>query len=468
MRTKRAILLGLYLCLVTGPSALLSRCLLAAPRSPVGESSGGDKAVPSYCKDVAPILQKHCLDCHRKGQVAPFSLETYEQARKRASDISSVVEDRVMPPWKAVPHFGLTLRGDRSLSSAEIAIITQWADADAPEGNPADLPPPRQFPDGWSLGTPDLVLDTGTDFAVPASGEDVYRCFVVPTDLPDDVYVSGIIYRPGNRRVVHHILSYVDTSGEGKKKDALDAAPGYPCFSGPGVDSIGDMGGWVPGIEPTRLPDGFGKALPRKADIIVQIHYHPSGKPETDRTQVGLYFAKKPVKRTLQRAGAWNPELVLPTDGPNPSHIEARASWTIPVDIVAFACAPHMHLLGRDMQISVRFPDGHRQDLLKVDDWDFNWQFAYRFLAPMILPKGTVLEVVAHYDNTADNPRNLNKPPKVVRWGEATTDEMCIGFIMIAKKDQDLTKPGEKDDLFKIIKQSGGWPILSDKPSSKR
>ena len=129
----------------------------------------------------------------------------------------------------------------------------------------------------------------------------MYRCFVVPTDLPSDVYVSGIIYRPGNRRVVHHILSYVDTSGEGKKKDALDAAPGYPCFAGPGVDSIGDMGGWVPGIEPTRLPDGFGKALPRKADIIVQIHYHPSGKPETDRTQVGLYFAKKPVKRTLQR-----------------------------------------------------------------------------------------------------------------------------------------------------------------------
>ena len=227
------------------------------------------------------------------------------------------------------------------------------------------------------------------------------------------------------------------------------------------------MGGWVPGVEPIRLPDGFGKSLPKKADIIVQIHYHPSGKPETDRTQLGLYFAKKPVKRTLQRTGAWNPDLVLPAGGPDASHIEAKASWTIPVDVVAFACAPHMHLLGRDMQMSVRFPDGRRQDLLKIDDWDFNWQLAYRFAVPMILPKGTVLDVVAHYDNTDGNPRNPNKPPKVVRWGEATTDEMCIGFIMIAKKDQDLTKPGEKDDLFTIIKQSGGWPILNDKPTAK-
>jgi Copper type II ascorbate-dependent monooxygenase, C-terminal domain len=193
--------------------------------------------------------------------------------------------------------------------------------------------------------------------------------------------------------------------------------------------------------------------------------HHPSGKPETDRTHVGLYFARKPVKRTLQRAGAWNPNLVLPTDGPDASKIEAKATWTIPVDVVGFACAPHMHLLVRDMLMSVRFPDGRKQDLLKIDDWDFAWQGAYRFAMPIILPKGTVLEVVAHYDNTANNPRNPNKAPKIVKWGEATTDEMCIGFIMLAKKDQDLTRPGELDDLFKIIKESGGWPILSQQPT---
>jgi hypothetical protein len=462
MRMKLAIIVGLSLSVISLPSFVPLGTLRAAPAIEADRALEPAKAAPTYCKDVAPILRNHCVECHRKGQVAPFGLETYEQARKRASDISSVVEDRVMPPWKAVRHFGVKFRGDRSLSDGEIATITRWADADAPEGNPADLPPARHFSEDWARGAPDLVLDTGADFAVPASGEDVYRCFVVPTNLPNDVYVSGIEYRPGNRRVVHHVLSYVDTSGEGRKKDALDAEPGYPCYAGPDVDSIGDMGGWAPGIEPSQLPDGFGKVLPRQSDIIVQIHYHPSGKPETDRTRVGLYFARKPVRRTLQRAGAWNPTLVLPTDGPNPSRIEAKASWTIPVDVIAVACAPHMHLLGRDMIMSLRFPDGRAQDLVKIDDWDFNWQSAYRFATPMLLPKGTVLNVVAHYDNTAANPRNPNRPPRVVKWGEATTDEMCIGFIVIAKKDQDLTIPGARDDLFDLIKASGGWPQLKD------
>jgi hypothetical protein len=407
-------------------------------------------------------LQKHCLACHRKGQVAPFGLETYEQARKRASDISSVVEDRVMPPWKAARHFGVKLRGDPSLTDQEIATIVSWAESDAAEGNPADLPPPQEFPDGWILGTPDLIVDIGADFSVPASGEDIYRCFVILTNLPSDVYISGVVHRPGNRRVVHHVLSYVDTTGEGRRKDGADPAPGFPCFAGPGVNSHGDLGGWVPGLVTSMMPDGVGRSLPRKADIIVQIHYHPDGKPETDRTRLGLFFARKPVKRTVHRAGAWNPNLSLPPDGPDPSHIEAKTSWTIPVDVIAFACAPHMHLLGRDMTMSVRYPDGRKQDLVRIDAWDFNWQFAYRFAQPLLLPKGTVLDVVAHYDNTTKNPRNPNHPPRLVKWGEATTDEMCIGFIMLAKRDQDLTRPGEKDDLAELIKQSGGFPILTE------
>jgi hypothetical protein len=419
-----------------------------------------DDKPPTFTKDVAPIIQKHCLACHRKGQVAPFGMETYEQVRKRASDISNVVEERTMPPWKAARNFGVKLRGDRSLSDAEIATIQKWADADAPEGNPADLPAMPSFPEGWTLGTPDLVVDIGTDFQVPAGGEDIYRCFVIPTDLPKDVYVSGVVYRPGNTRVVHHILSYVDTTGEARKKDAADVLVGYPGFAGPGVETHGDLGGWVPGLVNSLMPDGFGRSLPKKADIIVQVHYHPDGKPETDRTQLALYFARKPVKRTVHRAGAWNPAIVLPPDGPHASQIEVKASWTVPVDVIAFGCAPHMHLLGHDMTMSLRYPDGRRQDLVRVDDWDFNWQLAYRFSTPMILPKGTILDVVAHYDNTAGNPRNPNSPPKTVRWGEATTDEMCIGFIMLAKKDQDLSKPGEQDDLVKLIKESGGTPIL--------
>jgi hypothetical protein len=462
---RLAVVLWLALCPVAVAFAFVSPDVLAAPDGADIERKDGGKAVPTYCKDVVPILQKHCLECHRKGQVGPFRLETYEQARKRASDIASVIKDRVMPPWKPAPHFGVTLSGDKSLSDLEIATILRWADAGAPLGNRADLPATRCFPDGWAFGTPDLILDIGADFPVPAAGEDVIRCFVVPINLPSDVYVSGIHYRPGNPRVVHHVTSLVATAGEGRRREASDLLPGYPCFAGPAVDATGELGAWGPGAEPLRLPDGFGKALPKKADIIVQIHYHPSGKPETDRTQVGLYFARKPVKRTLQRAAAWNPNLVLRADGPVSSRIEAKASWTIPVDVVAFACAPHMHQLGRDMLMSVHFPDGRKQDLIRIDDWDFNWQFGYRFALPLVLPKGTVLEVVAHYDNTANNPHNPNKPPKVVAWGTATTDEMCIGFIVLAKKNQDLTRPGEKDDLFELIKESGGWPIFKNKPT---
>ncbi len=428
--------------------------------------SADDKAL-TYTKDVAPILYTHCLACHRKGQVAPFGMETYEQVRKRASDISNVVEDRIMPPWKAARHFGVKLARDRSLSDAEIATIQKWVDAGAPEGNAADLPPTPQFPEGWTLGPPDLVVDIGTDFQIPAAGEDIYRCFVIATDLPKDVYVSAAVHRPGNTRVVHHILSYVDTTGEARKKDAADALAGYPGFSGPGVETHGDLGGWVPGTVNSMMPDGFGRSLPKKADIIVQVHYHPDGKPETDRTQLALYFSRKPVKRTVHRAGAWNPALELSPEGPNASALEVKASWTIPVDVIAFACAPHMHLLGHDMTLSLRYPDGRRQDLIRVDDWDFNWQLAYRFATPMILPKGTILDVVAHYNNTAGNPRNPNSPPKVVRWGEATTDEMCIGFIMLAKKDQDLTRDGEKDDLVKLIKDSGGEPVLDERARKK-
>jgi hypothetical protein len=405
---------------------------------------------PTYAKDVSSILQKNCQECHRKGQVAPFGLETYEQARKRAADIASVVEDRAMPPWKASPHFGLKFKDERTLSEKDIATIVAWAEAGAPEGDPRDLPPSPNFPDDWTLGKPDLVVDIGADFSVPATGDDIYRCFVVPTNLDKDQYVTAIEYRVDNRRVVHHILAYVDVSGEARKRDAADPGPGYSCFAGPGEPVHGDLGGWAPGIQPSPLPDGVGRSLPRNSDLILQMHYHPSGKPETDRTRIGLHFARKPIRQTLHWTAALNPEMELP---PGESNIEIKASWPVPVDLVAHAVTPHMHLLGRDIAMSITLPDGRVQDLIKIDDWDFNWQYSYFFEKPLDLPKGSVLNVVAHYDNTSANPRNPNKPPKLVKWGEATTDEMCIGFMAVTKKGQDLTRPGEKDDLKEIFQK---------------
>jgi hypothetical protein len=406
----------------------------------------------TYAPAIATILQKHCQECHRPGQIGPFSLMTYKDAAKRADDIAAIVEDRRMPPWKAARDAGVAYKHDRSLTDGEISSLSAWAEAGAPEGNPADMPPPVAFSDDWALGPPDLVLQADEDFSIPASGPDIYRCFVIPTSLPKDMYISAIEYRPGNRRVVHHILSYVDLSGEARKKDAADPGLGYSCFSGPGIEIHGDLGGWAPGNEPSRLPEGVGRALPRGGDVVMQVHYHPNGKPETDRSRIGIHFARKPVRQTLQWGLAAKFDLKLDKDQ---SNIEAHAKpWKTPIDMVAYAVTPHMHMLGRDMSMYVTFPDGRKQTLVKVPDWDFGWQYTYYFEQPILLPKGTELNVVAHYDNSDRNPRNPNKPPIDVKWGEATTDEMCIGFIALTKAEQDLTKPGEVDDLRKIIDKS--------------
>ncbi len=406
-------------------------------------------SAPTYSSDVAAILQKNCLECHRRGQVGPFPLETYAQASQRQpGDISLVTGDRRMPPWKAAPQATPRFKHDRSLSPADIATLAAWAEAGAPEGDPSRVPTPPAFADDWALGTPDLVIEMPGDFAVPASGTDVYRCFVIPTHLGEDRYVSAIEYQPGNRRVVHHLLGYVDTTGQGRKRDNADDGPGYSCFSGPGIEIHGDLGGWAPGNEPSRLPEGVGRLLPADADVVVQVHYHPSGKPETDRSRIGLHFSKTPVKQTMQWSLAGKFDLKIP---PGDANHEARAQWKIPVDVEALAVTPHMHMIGRDMHMWVTFPDGRDQDLITIADWDFGWQNTYYFEQPLVLPQGTVLKLVAHFDNSENNPKNPNKPPKLVKFGEGSTDEMCIGFIALTKKGQDLTRPGEKDDLRQII-----------------
>ena len=403
-------------------------------------------AKPTYSKDVAPILQDNCQQCHRPGQVGPFSLVSYEQARKRADDISNVVLDRRMPPWKPDPKVGPAFQHSKALSDDEIATVAAWAEAGAPEGDKADLPPAPTYRDGWALGDPDLVLEAAEDFAIPAGGDDIYRCFVIPTNLPEDRYIAAIEYQPGNRKVVHHVLAYVDTSGKARKLDEADPGLGYSCFSGPGVEIHGDLGGWAPGMEPSFLPDGVGRSLPSQSDVVMQVHYHPGGKAEADRTKIGIYFARKPVKQILHWNAAIKFDLAIP---PRSKNFEAeagwkdpRGGWTIPVDVTALAVTPHMHQLGRDMTVTVTFPDGKDMDLIRIGDWDFNWQNNYYFEKPIDLPKGSVLKVRAHYDNPTE---------KLVKWGEATTDEMCIGFLAVVQKGQDLTKPGEKDELQLIF-----------------
>ncbi len=428
---------------------------VAAVGCPIPDLPEPEDAKVTYAEDIAPILFSNCTECHRSGQIGPFPLETYSQARKRADDLVYVVQERLMPPWKPAPGFGPKFSHDRSLSAEEIATLAAWADAGAPEGDPNKTPSLPKYNDGWTLGEPDLVVEMPEAFDVPASGGDIYRCFVIPTNLPEDMYVAGIQYRPGNPKVVHHIIGYVDNSGEARKKDAEEDGPGYTCFGGPQIRINNELGGWAPGVEASVLPEGIGRPLPKGSDVIMQVHYHPYGKAETDKSRIALYFARKPTKQAFHWWAAINQRFKLVPDDPSTWEVKAQ-TLPLPVDVEVLSVAPHMHLLGKDMKMWAELPDGKKIDLIWIDNWDFQWQNQYYFDKPIDLPRGSVVKLVSHFDYSSDNPRISRKPDeplKPVGWGEATTDEMCIGFFGIVKKGQDLTKPGEEDDLTKILQQ---------------
>ncbi|MEO6810613.1 MAG: hypothetical protein ABI353_15970 [Isosphaeraceae bacterium] len=417
--------------------------ILPAP----GDEPATDPTPPTFTKNVAPILQARCQNCHRRGQIGPFALETYAQAKKRAVDIAAVAGERSMPPWKPKPGVGPKLKHDQSLTAAEIDTLEAWAEAGAPLGDAKHMPPPRQFAEGWKLGKPDLVLECTEDFKIPASGPDIYRCFVIPTNLRRELFISAIDVQPGNARVVHHIIMYTDVSGIGRQRDKAEPGPGYISFEGPGIPVSSGLGFWGAGSEPHHLPDGVGLRLPKQSDVILQVHYHPTGKPETDRTRLGLYLSRKPVKQALHWNDASSFDFQLPA---GKAEVKVEATWFVPVSVEALAVAPHMHSLGRNMTMSVTYPDGHSLDLIHIDDWDPSWQTNYYFQKPIPLPAGSVVKVIAHFDNS-DHPRNPNQPPKLVKSGQGVNDEMCVGYIAVVKTGQDLTAPRARDDLFEIF-----------------
>lgn len=413
-------------------------------------------AHPTYSRDVQPLLRNKCAGCHQRGRVGPFALETYEQARKRAFDIASVVDSRSMPPWKADPDFGPRFKHDPSLTRAEIRLLQDWAEAHAPRGETvaktalaAEKEKGEAGDDGWLLGRPDIALEMAEEFTIPAAGPDLYRCFVLPTNLSRDVYVSAIEFLPGNRRVVHHMMGFLDVRGGARARDAAESGPGYASYSGAGVIVDGELGGYAAGNQVVHLPEGVGRLVPRGSDVVLQIHYHPTGKVERDRSRVGLHLSRKPVRQTIEWANATNDRFRLP---PGESNIEVKASWFVPVDVEALGVTPHMHELGRDFRMTATLPGGKVQDLIYIPRWDPSWQNTYYFEDRITLPRGSVVNVVAHYDNS-DHPRNPHRPPKLVGWGPEATDEMCVGYIGVVKKGQDLTRPGERDDLYQILAQ---------------
>lgn len=402
-------------------------CLYEAP--PTAEVSPAPATV-TYARDVAPILLANCLVCHREGEVGPFPLATYLDAAKRARQIAQVVEQGLMPPWKAAETHG-EFKGQRTLTRRQVEVLEAWAAGERAEGDPSELPTPPQFPAGWRLGPPDLVLEMPGAFEVPAEGSDVYQNFVLPTDLPEDKLVAAADFIPGNPQVVHHALFFLDSNGAARKLDAKTPGPGYSSFGNPGFVPTGSVGGWSPGKTPHRLPDGLGRHLKKGSDLVLQVHYHPAGKPEQDRSRIGLYFVKSPKNTAFAIwASAFTHDIP-----PGERRYRVTASFTLPHPVTLLGCVPHMHLLGREMTAVAVLPDGTEKPLIHIPKWDFNWQDEYHFARPPLLPAGTRLDVEAFYDNSTENPSNPSTPPRRVTWGEATTDEMLYCFFLVSTED---------------------------------
>ncbi len=393
-------------------------------------------APPTYAKDIAPILFQNCAECHRPGEVAPFSLLSYEDAKKRARLMADATEQKLMPPWHA-DEGAEKFRDAHLLTAEQIALFRKWAEAGAPQGDPKETPPLPKFTEGWRAGEPDFIADPGEDYKLEAEGRDVYRCFVVKTNFDEDRYVSAIEVRPGNRKVVHHLIAYLDTSGRAQELDAKDPGPGYTSFGGPGFTPNGALGGWAPGNEAYPTAAGVGWLLPKGASIILQVHYHKSGKPETDRTRMGLHFVQGPVDKRVRWLTVVNPLFRLT---PGETKQTVRAVQMVPVDSTVYAVMPHMHLLGKTADVTATLPDGTQKKLVGVPGWDFNWQQTYAFNEPVKLPAGTRIDLVATYDNSAENPRNPSTPPRPVTWGEQTTDEMCLAFLIYTPDGEQLTQ----------------------------
>ena len=365
-------------------------------------------AAPTYTRDVAPILYKRCVECHREGEAAPMALTTYKEVRPFAKAIREAVLANRMPVWLANPAHG-DFRNDRRLTDVEKETISRWVAAGAPEGLQRDLPPLPTFTKGWNIGQPDKIIDLGRYFEVPAKGTVDYQYFEVDSGFKEDVWIQAAEIRPDQRSVVHHVIVFM-----------LDA-------NGKPVDTAGGdlLVGWAPGDPPMQLPAGTAMRIRAGTRFRIQMHYTPNGKPTRDKTYFGLRFAPAPPEREAITGRAINGRIAIPPMAPD--HVET-AAWTFrrPVEIIGYM--PHMHVRGKAFRYSIVYPDGRREVLLDVPRYDFAWQLSYEPAKPLQVPAGARLECVARYDNSPNNPNNPD-PKKEVRWGDQTWEEMLIGWF---------------------------------------
>ncbi|HVG72345.1 MAG TPA: hypothetical protein VM819_15630 [Vicinamibacterales bacterium] len=398
----------------------------------------------TFTETIAPIVYDNCVSCHRPGEAAPFSLISYDDVRNRGQLIAAVTERRYMPPWQATHGYG-EFADERRLTDAQIQAIAAWVKSGMPEGDRSKMPAMPKFTTGWRLGTPDLVLEMPKEFEVPASGPDIFRNFVIPSGVLEDKWVRAVEFRPRARTVVHHALFAYVRAGAYSSIDGADGQPGFrglaPIGANPAIAPAGPLGGWAVGATPRFLPEGLALPMSRGSDFVIQMHFHPTGKVEREKSTVGIYFADKApdrMLRVLQLPGLFGIGQGIDIPAGEKNYVISRSA-TLPVDVRIFLTQPHAHYLGKEFKATATLPDGTERPLLWIQDWDFNWQDGYNYKQPVVLPKGTRIDVRITYDNSASNPRNPSNPPKRVWWGEESTDEMgsvSFGLIPVRKEDE--------------------------------
>ena len=400
-----------------------------------GEALTAQNHVVTFNKDIAPIVFDHCASCHRPEGGAPFSLLTYEDARRRAALIAQATGNRQMPPWKPEPGFG-EFAGERRLTDEQLALIQRWVEDGAQAGDRSDLPPMPQLPDDWQLGKPDLIVTMPEPYQLMADGPDVFRTFVVPIPMAAGRYVRGLEVRPGARSV-HHATIKIDRTRSSRLLDDEEAGPGYEGGGGrnaafPG----GHFLGWTPGQLPFMQPNGMGWRLEPDSDLVAELHLTPTGKPENVQVKVGLFFTDEAptLQSFILRLGSQSIDIPA-----GETKYLVMDTFTLPVDVEVLGVQPHAHNLAREVEGYAQLPDGTTKWLLNIKDWDFKWQDVYRYREPLQLPKGTTLSMRYTYDNSAANIRNPNRPPKRVTFGQTTSSEMGNLWIqMVTRSGEDL------------------------------
>jgi Flp pilus assembly protein TadD len=396
-------------------------------------ASGPERAaLPVTYRDIGPLLNERCAMCHHPDGPAPFSLLTYEDAKRHARQIAAVTKSRYMPPWKVDPADGPFI-GQHPLSDREINVIQRWVDEGA-SGEDAQKSSRRPLAGGWQLGKPDLVVTLAEPYTLQAEGTDVFRIFVIPIPTDSEKFVRGLEFHPGNAKVVHHANIRVDHTAASRALDDADAGPGYNGLILRSAEyPDGHFLGWTPGQIAPLLPADLAWRLPKGTDLVVEVHMQPDGRNELVQPSIGFYFGDDPPTRTPVMLRLGRQTIDIPA---GQGQYVIQDAYVLPVDVEVQALQPHAHYRAREVRGDATLPDGTSRRLLLITDWDFRWQHVYRYVTPLSLPKGTTLSMRYVYDNSEENPRNPEHPPKRARWGQRSADEMGDLWIQVLTRNQ--------------------------------